>query len=29
MIQMRMKVLFLDSPRVQRAMDAATRRALS
>jgi len=29
MIQMRMKLLFFDSPRVQRAMDAATRQALS
>ena len=27
MIQMRMKMLFFDSPRLQRAMDAATRRA--
>jgi len=29
MVQLRMKMLFFDSPRVQRAMDAATRRALS
>lgn len=29
MIEMRMKAMFLDSPHVQRAMDAATRRALS
>ena len=29
MIQMRMKLVFFHSPRVRRAMDAATRRALS
>jgi len=29
MVQMRMKLLFFDTPRVLRAMDAATRRALS
>ena len=29
MIQMRMKLLFFDTPRVQREVDVATRRALS
>ena len=29
MITMRMKILFFDAPRVKRAVDAATRRALS
>ena len=29
MVQLRMKALFFETPRVQRAMEAATRQALS